>query len=288
MALHSARTSIAIMFLVLVVTSSHAAWSQNPDENREVTVNYVYAVQLGIGGYSVDGLDVKAFSLPLAHTFGLETPKGWKLKAKAPISLGFYDFHATDTDGSDVSAYQETVSVLPGLELDIPLTEIWSLIPFGDFGIGHGLRAQRRYAYVYSGGLKNVLTIPWQKYVLSFGNSVTYAGNSTFDGDVSENYFAIRSGFDVRRELGFRLPYFPGNIEPDLGIFVIHHFYPKPLVFKRFLSPPLRVENQIEIGFSVGSSTAFEIFGIQKPRIGASYIAGDGLSVFRINFGFPI
>lgn len=272
----------ALAFLVATAFSA-AAWGQSASDNREVTVNYVYAVQLGIGGYRVDGLDVKAFSLPLAHTFDLDMPSDWRLKVKAPVSIGIYDFEATDTDGSNVSAYQETLAVIPGLELEIPATDLWTLAPFGNFGVGHGLRMQRQYAYIYSAGINSRIALPWRGNTVSIGNGVAFAGNATFGRGDGENYVAIRTGLDFRRPTGLRL--FDQNT--DIGLFAIHHYYPRPLVFKRFLKTPLTVRNQIEFGVSVGSPEPFEIFGIENPRLGVSYITGDGLDVFRINFGFP-
>jgi hypothetical protein len=59
------------------------------------------------------------------------------------------------------------------------------------------------------------------------------------------------------------------------------------LTFSRFLEPPLRISNQTEVGFSVGSAEPLKILWLSNPRIGAGIVFGGGLTVYHINFGFP-
>jgi hypothetical protein len=87
---------------------------------------------------------------------------------------------------------------------------------------------------------------------------------------------------ELRHPLGFRI----GTLAPDLGVYTIYYYYPVPLVFSRFLQPELKIVNQGELGFSIGSATQFRLLGLSNPRIGAGFIFGGGLTVLRINFGF--
>jgi hypothetical protein len=67
---------------------------------------------------------------------------------------------------------------------------------------------------------------------------------------------------------------------------VANYYYPTPLEFSRFLRPPLRVVDQGEVGFSIGSARPLEILGWSNPRIGAGFVFGGGLNVWHVNFGF--
>jgi hypothetical protein len=271
-----------------------AAWPattlpQLDEDNTEVTVNYVYAAQLGIGGYEVGGLDVRVFTLPLSKTFDLDrddTPgdseRPWRLKVRAPINLGVYEFSATDTDGSTVSDDLKTLAVIPGVEVQIPMAPRWTLKPFVDAGIGRGLESDGRFAYIYTVGAKSVYEHPVGDYTLMLGNGLIYAGNAAFGHDV-EDYSVIETGLGVRRPVGFDI----SGFEPDLDVYGIYYYYPKALQFPRFREAPLQVKNQVEIAMSVGSAEPFELGPFIDPRIGISYIFGDGLEVLRINFGFP-
>jgi hypothetical protein len=274
--------------LVLAVLLPGTARAQNDEENTEVTVNYVYAAQLGIGGYSVGGLDVQVFTLPLSYTFDLErrsaeNGRPWRLKVSAPINLGLYEFSATAPDGTLVEADQQTLAVIPGVELQIPMSETWTLKPFVDAGIGRGLQSGSHFAYIYTVGARSLYEHPVGDYTFMLGNGLFYAGNALFDGGVSEDYSAIETGLAVRRPVGFEV----WGIEPDLGLYGIYYYYPRPLEFQRFLQSTLRVRNQFEVGMWVGSAGPFEIGPITDPKIGIGYIFGDDLEVFRINFGFP-
>ncbi len=48
---------VAVLAAVPAIPATPAR-AQLDDDNRDVTVNYVYAAQIGIGGYEVGGLKV--------------------------------------------------------------------------------------------------------------------------------------------------------------------------------------------------------------------------------------
>jgi hypothetical protein len=56
-------------------------------------------------------------------------------------------------------------------------------------------------------------------------------------------------------------------------------------LLSRFLQSPLRIHNQDEIGFSIGSAEPFKILWLSNPRAG--FVFGGGLNVWHVNFGFP-
>ncbi len=227
--------------------------------------------------------------MPLSHTFDLDpddTPgdgeRPWRLKVRAPVNLGLYEFSATDTDGTLVSDELQTLAVIPGVELQIPMSQRWTLKPFVDAGLGHGLKSDGSAAYIFSAGAKSIYEQPWDEYTFLLGNGFIYAGNAAF-GERIEDYSVVETGFGVRRPTGFEM----WGIEPEVGVYGIHYYYPEALTFQRFLEPPLKVNNQFEIAMSLGSAGPFEIGPFTDPRIGIGYIFGDGLEVVRVNFGFP-
>jgi hypothetical protein len=275
---------------VLAAIVPVAAHAQLDEDNTEVTVNYVYATQLGIGGYEVGGLNVQVFTLPLSHTFDLDRDdmllgdgeRAWRLQVSAPVNLGVYEFSATDTDGSNVSDELNTLSVIPGAELQIPMNRNWTLKPFVNAGLGRGLKSDAQTAFIYTVGVRSVVEQPLGDYTLMVGNGLIYAGNKV-SGGASEDYSVIETGLGIRRATGFEM----WGIEPELGLYGIYYYYPKPLEFLRYRQSPLRVRNQFEIAMSLGAAEPFEIGPFVDPRIGLSYIVGDDLEVVRINFGFP-
>jgi hypothetical protein len=130
-------------------------------------------------------------------------------------------------------------------------------------------------------GIRSVARWQAGEYTLPLGNAALYAGDEA--SGFRESYFAIQTGFEVRRPLGFAVR----GIEPDLGIYVAEYYYPKPLRFSRFLRDPLKISNQGEVGFTIGSARPLDMALLRDARIGAGYVFGGGLSVWRVAFGFP-
>ena len=252
------------------------------DANRTVNVNYVYAANLGFGGYSLAGLTADVFALPLGYTFHVGPENDWKLRLTLPIQLGLYQFCATDTDGTRIKINQQSLAVLPGVELQVPITQRVVLKPFADIGFGHTFGATTGAdALIYTVGVRSVTQWQAGEYTLSLGNAALYAGDEA--SGFSESYFAIETGFEVRRPLGFTVR----GIEPDLGVYVADYYYPKPLRFSRFLRDPLRISNQGEVGFTIGSARPLDMVLLGNARIGAGYVFGGGLKVWHVAFGFP-
>src|SRR5690242_15464878 len=164
------------LLLLACLLAPGRADAQANTQNRTVTVNYVYASQIGIGGYDLSGLSVKVFTLPLTHTFDVGS-EDWRLKVTLPVELGVYDFHATDTDGTPISISQHTLSVVPGLELQIPLRPQWALKPFVDFGVGKLLESPGTPAYIFSTGVRSAYAITRGIYTFTIGNALVFAGD---------------------------------------------------------------------------------------------------------------
>ena len=259
------------------------ARAQANNQNRTVTVNYVYAAQIGIGSYDLSGLSVRIFTLPLSDTFDVGPNGGWRLKVKLPINLGLYDFNAVDVDGTRISVHQQTLALIPGVELQIPVTDQWTLKPLADFGAGRLLQSPGTAAYIYSAGVKSALTLIRGTWNLTLGNAVIYAGDQAFGNGGGERYLVTETGIELRRSLGIDI----GGFRPDLALYGIGYFYPNELEFTRFLQEPLRIRNQIEFGVTLGSAEPFQLWTFQNPRIGIGYVFGGGLSVLRVSFGFP-
>ena len=264
--------------------ASRAQTSVAPTPNRTVNLNYVYAVELGFGGYSLNGLTARAYELPLYHTLHDVLRDGWTLRILAPVQLGLYSLNVTDTNGERFSLNQQSAAVVPGAELEIPVGSRTVLKPFGQFGVGHtfGFDSGSPNFYVFLAGARAVSQWQVGATSISLGNAIIYAGDSAIGSGFSEHYVSLQLGVELRHPLGFKV----GTLAPDIGVYTIYYYYPAPLIFSRFLEPELAIANQGEIGFSIGSATKFQLLGVSDPRIGVGFIFGGGLTVLHINFGF--
>ena len=277
-------TSACAGALLLGSMASRAQVSPPSTLNRTVNLNYVYAAELGFGGYSLSGLTAQVYTLPLDYTLHDVLRSGWALRILAPIQLGLYSLKVTDTDGERISIDQQSVAAMPGAELQIPVGSRTVLKPFGQFGVGHtfGVDVGSPNFYVFLAGVRSVSQWHVGATTISLGDAIIFAGDSPIGSGFSEHYVSLQLGVELRHPLGFTM----GTLAPDLGVYTIYYYYPVPLIFSRFLEPELRIVNQGEIGFSIGSATPFRLLGLSNPRIGAGFIFGGGLTVLRINFGF--
>ena len=280
------------MFMAWLLGMSAAlAQSQSPGQsqplglqNTRVNVNYVYAASLGFGGYSLGGLSANVYQLPLSYPVPGLPYDGWTLKLLLPIQVGLYDFNAT-VAGQKLSVSQQSVTAVPGVELQIPINNWLVVKPFAQGGMGHtfGTGSDNPNAWVYLAGARSVAQWQTGAYTFSLGNAAIYAGDAAAGSGFAEHYVSLQIAAEVRRPLGFQI----GRWTPDLGVFAAEYYYPAPLVFSRYLRSPLRIDNQNEIGFSVGVAEPFKLLSLANPRIGAGIVFGGGLEVYHINFGFP-
>lgn len=253
-------------------------------QNTKVDVNYVYAASLGFGGYSLSGLSASVYTLPLSDTVGNFPYEGWSLRLLFPIQVGFYDFSAT-IGGRRLAVSQQSVTAVPGAELQIPVTDGIMVKPFAQAGAGHsfGTGGTNPDAWVFLAGVRSVAQWSAGEYTISLGNGIVYAGDQTIGPGFNEHYVSLQIAAEIRRPLGFRV----GAWTPDVGVFIADYYYPEPLRFSRFLHSNLRIDNQNEIGFSIGSAEPLKILWLANPRVGAGLVFGGGLNVYHINFGFP-
>jgi hypothetical protein len=136
---------------------------------------------------------------------------------------------------------------------------------------------------LYAAGISNLFEVPVRDFLLSFGTKLSGAGAVPIGQSGSQGYGTLQNGLEVRHPLGFQVK----GLVPDVGgSFVYYYFFPSA----KFSLPgklPLEVSNQFEFAISVGAAKPATLWIFENPRIGVSYRFGDGLTGFRVNFGFP-
>jgi len=281
--------------LGLVLLSSLAgpgqdAAAQADNRQIEAQVNLPYAVQFGFGSYDVGGLSVSIFRVPVPYTFALGPEEAWRLVLTGSLGYGHTSFE-TRVFGPKITASQDFVFVLPQAELQIPLRRWWTVKPYVAAGLGRTLNGSVQpgghldegFISLYAAGISNLFEVPVQDFLLSFGTRLAGAGDALIGQSGSEGFGTLQNGLEVRHPIGFHVKGFV----PDVGVsFVYYYFFPSA----KFSLPgesPLEVSHQFEFGVSVGSAQPATLWILENPRIGVSYRFGDGLTGFRVNFGFP-
>lgn len=300
----------ALVASVLLAAAPQAHAQANPsDKDVTISVNYVYAAQLGFGTYSVGGLSVNVYSLPLEYTVR-DVLLDWRLRIGFPILYGDYSFRKTvvldefDDVPVKILADQRTLSAEPKLRLEIPVLEPWTVSLIGAWGFGSTFDTRIRgrtpggptievreaekdvWYYTYQAGVSSLLQHRVDRLTLSLGNAFIYAGTAVLEGPQSvEAYGALETGTEARHPLGFDV----GGYEPDASLFFIWYWFTPSLEFTRIEQRSLRVDNVFEVGVSFGADpgTPFDVPVLGNPRLGISYRVGNDLDAVRMNFGFP-
>jgi hypothetical protein len=299
--------SFALAAVALALSAAPVRAQVLPKQPINISVNYVYAAELGFGGYRVGGLTVDVYSVPIEFTLR-DVLLDWRLKIGLPIQYGTYDFKKT-VEGDDglpvrVTASQRTLGFNPKLKLEIPVTEPWTLSLIGAWGVAStfdtdvhgqgsdGVRYEDRSAeedfwfYTYEVGVSSLLQQREGLWTLSLGNAFVYAGTAGFSRNENvEAYGAIETGVDARHPLGFRVM----DYAPDVSGFFIWYWFTPSLEFSRVERNALEVDNVYEVGMTFGADpeTPFQLPVLGNPRLGVSYRFGDNIDAVRLNFGFP-
>ena len=97
---------LAAVVLAAVVGPDGEVRAQDAVPKLDAEVNYVYAAQFGFGGYSIGGLSVQVYSLPIEFTVP-DLVMDWDLRIGLPIIYGRYEVSG-ESEGYRVSASTNT------------------------------------------------------------------------------------------------------------------------------------------------------------------------------------
>ncbi|HET8721937.1 MAG TPA: hypothetical protein VFM24_07910 [Nitrospira sp.] len=288
-----------LALLGVVIGSADDAAAQANGRQLDVQVNLPYAVQFGFGSYDVGGLSVNVFRVPLQHTFALgPSEDAWRLALTAYLGYGHFSFESSAL-GPKITASQDFVFVLPQAELQVPIRRWWTVKPYVAAGLGRTfngsasieappggeVHVEEGFVFLYAAGISNLFEFQVQDFVLSVGNRLAVAGDTTAgqSKNTSTSFGTLQNGLEVRHPLGIDVK----GMTPDVGVsFIYYYFFPSA----KFSLPgesPLEVSNQFEFGLNLGSATPAKLWIFNNPRLGVSYRFGDGLSGVRAQFGFP-
>jgi hypothetical protein len=228
----------------------------------DAEVNYVYAAQFGFGGYSIGGLSVQVFSIPIEFTVP-DLVMDWDLRIGLPIIYGRYEVSG-ESEGYRVSSATNTIGFQPKLQLDIPIFDGFRVSPVGALGIAgtfgssldlrfenesiDGFQIEEDPSFTYQIGISSLYERKFDQLTFSFGNAFIYAGDAPLSSNSSatiEGYGTYRSGIDFRHPLGFKI----GDLVPDASLFFIYSLFTPALKFTRIGDDALSVPQIFEFGF---------------------------------------
>jgi len=283
----SARLRVAALAAALFLLPAGAtaqafpqAVAQQRAARPDQLFNWYYAAAYGTGAYKIGEESVGVLRAPFAYRYREATEDQWGIRFTIPVSAALAEFDLTDFQlGRPTVA---GLSVLPGVELEIPLARDWMLKPFANAGVGWEFQRDGS-ALIFSLGSsllhKRTLDNGW---LAALGGKLTFAGYSA--GGEQSRLAALSGGGDIAFPLDMEI----AGQQALLGVQLIGTVYFNRLEFLLPGSPEKQVLAEAELALSLGVRKPIELLGVSIDRVGLGYRRGsDGLRGIRLVGSFP-
>ncbi len=271
-------SGLLIFFLLSCFTTNHLYAAEDGDGSFGLT-SFAFASYLGTGFYTTSGQNVFVLQIPLEHTIIEKTDNeaGWVLKL--PLTFGIINFDSKFEDLPNINDVG-TVTFLPGLEYQYPVTPNWTITPFGDYGFARELDHTSN-VLITGIGVKSRYDVHFDKSMVTLGNRFLYARERSKESRNDADYSLIETGLNYR----FINDYYLSDEPLYTNLYYINFYYPNNLVFFEQTPNPIRVGIEHEIGITFSNIPDFLIF--EKPQLGIGVRFGNGVNIYRLVFGAP-
>ena len=176
--------------------------AQNPADSF---AHWGYAAYFGTGWYSV-GNDFDVFAIRAAPRwnwgepgFNNEGNRDIGIELRLPVTFSVHQFNIDNLAAVlDVDNFG-TVSVTPGVEVEVPVTKRWSLKPLAYGGWGTQINGSQS-AWIYWAGLKSRYRLGRGDLEWSLVNAIEYIGYTPNEGP-SNDAVPVMAGLEFRLPL---------------------------------------------------------------------------------------
>jgi hypothetical protein len=272
------RCVVAAIASLILLSSAQAQVPPRTVSDRQDLINWYYAATFGTGIYTAGDRSVSVLQLPFSHAMKTVADDGMGLKFKVSTTLGFYDYNVDTVFNGNIPDRISTLSVLPGLEWELPLNQRWTIRPYFDAGFGQEI-AGRESAWIYDFGVKSRVVIAQDKGVeFALVNSLTSAGYRPRGGPTTP-FGYLATGLDMtiptERSLFGRTVY--------IGFTPVYYYYFNRLSFSEFNNPDNRIRDEFELAISIVTHKPWSLAFFDVDRVGVAIrSSGDvtGVSLF--------
>jgi hypothetical protein len=260
--------------------------AQEPTAETVGTVfNWYYAAAFGTGVYTINGERVTVLAIPVSYTVREPSDEHWGVRLTLPVSVALANFDMANPDLGNIENVDiAALSLLPGAELRIPISENWRVHPFANIGRGREFQNDVA-ATVYQVGVSTLYDVPlWRWPEVSLGAKGIYAGYRVSGADTTP-IARVSIGASTLFPLPMR---FGESHYSNVGVQLIATSYVTDLEFRVGDFTLREVHQEYEIALTFGLRPAVELFGTRFDRFGLSYVVGnDGLHGVRLVTDFP-
>lgn len=191
-----------------------------------------------------------------------------------PVTVGLLDFRSSDVIDLSLPRGIGSVSLVPGLELDFPMTPAWTLTQFMRAGYTR-TSGQAADAVVGALGLRSALSGRWGLYLAE----VNYAVADLRGPLPGDSFLRLRNAFRRWLPTGFDA----GGRTLRVAPYLVVDFYADPPTSPVTGRDAPRLQRELGVSFALEPRPA--AFGIPLPSIGLSYRSAGDLSGWRLAIG---
>ena len=269
---------LVLLFALSAMAALPAYGQSRAVQQKRELINWYYAATFGTGVYTTGERDVAVIQIPVSRDLRAVVEDSYGLKLKVPVTFGFYDYKFDNVLTGDLPEQVSTLSVMPGLEWEMPLTRRWTLKPYFSVGAGQELSGKES-ALIYDFGLKSRYLLGYDKGVeFALVNMLTSAGNRPRGGS-TETFGVLAIGVDMVIPTNGVL--FGRNV--SIGFTPILTYYFDKLRFALSDDADNRLRKETAIAVSVMSRNPWSLKYFDVDRVGlAIRHSGDitGVSFF--------
>jgi hypothetical protein len=218
------------------------------------------------------------YQLPLDYTLRPMDKTHWGISLSCPVSVT----GARVTRASDAGRFVRSLGVfaiVPGVALEIPLTDTLRLHPFVEAGIGKGTTRDKTHV-LYGAGASARLDRQVGRVLLTSGGNVMRRRLATDTGEY-EAHSTFEAGADAEVPIGTA-----GRRVVRAGGYGIARAFQGLHVTRPDLTP-VDLDRQFEAGVSLSTAPEIRIWKITLPWIAVGYQFGPVLTGVRIYTSFP-
>lgn len=284
--MNAARTARLAVLAALLAVAPSLAQTEPPEPvppDTSELLNFVYASQLGSGFYEISGRRVWVLRVAVPVRIRSVEEDGWGLRLRFPVTFGFYDFKPEDFLDFELPEDVNTVTLVPGVEFEVPVTERWMLMPFAEFGAGKEVTSDGSWSLVYSAGTGSMARFPVGRFELLLGNELRWAGSAVVGGPVNDGWGRFKTVLEARHPLPFSIQ----KQQARIGGYVLNNLYLGGLTFLKPDGSKITIDSEYEVGATFGTADKLRWWILKIQGIGLGYRWGEDISAVRFFIGFP-
>lgn len=277
------KLRLASVLMLLLLGSVTGATASETDVELEPDVSYIYTAVMGTGTYKINGRRITMFSLPLSYAQREMTPDQPGIEWQMPLVVGYDAVSDHNWIGDILDEDLVTLSVLPGLEYQIPVNETWAIKPFGHFGLAHDFVSDENIIMAVAG--VRALGTWWHAsgWEIRWGNAFRAAGEYQTKSYHRTSFGMVETGVDLRHNT----PLILSDRQVNAGVYYHYQYFIPEWDIDQLRPRESDIGSLHELGISIGLQRPVTILGVSFSRVRVGYNRGSGVEGWTFGTEFP-